>query len=152
MVKYSPAQRPILVTVKAARYLTGLGNTKIYELIGAKKLKSITVGRRRLIVFASIEDLLKTNEEAAWKTRATVESAARAQLGNVDQIAHTISILRLVVQPRPLSLHPDRTYMPLRSAQPLEDGNPVVAGQHVALRTTTVRRAFQSKTRTTAGC
>jgi excisionase family DNA binding protein len=65
MVKYSPAQRPILVTVKAARYLTGLGNTKIYELIGAKKLKSITVGRRRLIVFASIEDLLKTNEEAA---------------------------------------------------------------------------------------
>jgi excisionase family DNA binding protein len=60
-----PAQRPILVTVKAARALTGLGNTKIYELIGANKLKSITVGRRRLIAYSSIEELLDTNEEAA---------------------------------------------------------------------------------------
>ena len=65
MEEHTPAQPPVLVTVRAARSLTGLGNTKIYELIGAKKLKSITVGRRRLIVFASIEDLIKANEEAA---------------------------------------------------------------------------------------
>jgi excisionase family DNA binding protein len=65
MDEHAPAQTPVLVTVKAARSLTGLGTTKIYELIGAKTLKSITVGRRRLIAFSSIEDLLKTNEEAA---------------------------------------------------------------------------------------
>jgi excisionase family DNA binding protein len=61
----SPAQRPVLVTVKKARALTGLGNTKIYELIGKKKLKSITIGRRRLIEYASIENLIKTDAEAA---------------------------------------------------------------------------------------
>jgi excisionase family DNA binding protein len=65
MDEHSPAQRPVLVTVKAARLLTGLGNTKIYQLIGEKRLKSITVGRRRLIVYSSIENLIKANEEAA---------------------------------------------------------------------------------------
>jgi excisionase family DNA binding protein len=65
MEEHTPAQRPVLVTVKTARSLTGLGNTKIYELIAEKKLRSITVGRRRLIVFASIEDLLKTDGVAA---------------------------------------------------------------------------------------
>jgi excisionase family DNA binding protein len=63
--QHNPAQRPVLVTVKAAKSLTGLGNTKIYDLISAGKLKSITVGRRRLIVYASIEELVKTNREAA---------------------------------------------------------------------------------------
>ena len=42
-------QPPVLVTVKQARALTGLGNTKLYELIGEKRLKSIMVGRRRLV-------------------------------------------------------------------------------------------------------
>jgi excisionase family DNA binding protein len=52
-------------TQSSAKSLTGLGNTKIYDLISAGKLKSITVGRRRLIVYASIEELVKTNREAA---------------------------------------------------------------------------------------
>ena len=58
-------QPPVLVTVKQARALTGLGTTKLYELIGEKRLKSIMVGRRRLVVFASIHDLIKSNAETA---------------------------------------------------------------------------------------
>ena len=58
-------QPPVLVTVKQARALTGLGTTKLYELIGEKRLKSIMVGRRRLVVFASIHDLIKTSAETA---------------------------------------------------------------------------------------
>jgi excisionase family DNA binding protein len=65
MSEHSSAQAPVLVTVKAARSLTGLGYTKIYQMIGEKKLKSITVGRRRLIVYSSIEELVKTDEDAA---------------------------------------------------------------------------------------
>jgi excisionase family DNA binding protein len=64
MDEYSPAQRPVLVTVKAARSLTGLGTTKLYELIGARKLKSIRVGRRRLIAYSSIEELLDAEDAA----------------------------------------------------------------------------------------
>ena len=58
-------QPPVLVTVIQARALTGLGNTKLYELIGEKRLKSIMVGRRRLVVFASIHDLIKSSAETA---------------------------------------------------------------------------------------
>jgi excisionase family DNA binding protein len=60
-----PAQRPVLVTVKEARALTGLGNTKIYELIAKKQLRSTKVGRRRLIAYSSIENLINTGAEAA---------------------------------------------------------------------------------------
>jgi excisionase family DNA binding protein len=51
--------KPISVTVQEARKLTGLGNTLIYELIKEGKLKSVAVGRRRLILYSSIERLLQ---------------------------------------------------------------------------------------------
>ena len=50
--------KPISVTVKTARRLTGLGNTKIYELIKQQKLKTVAVGRRRLILYRSLEELI----------------------------------------------------------------------------------------------
>jgi excisionase family DNA binding protein len=51
-------RRPISVTVKTARELTGLGNTKIYQLIKDRKLKTVAVGRRRLIIYRSLEELI----------------------------------------------------------------------------------------------
>jgi excisionase family DNA binding protein len=48
---------PITVTVQA-RQITRLGNTKIYELIAEGKLRSVAVGRRRLIFVSSIHALL----------------------------------------------------------------------------------------------
>jgi excisionase family DNA binding protein len=50
--------KPITVTVAKTCHLTSLGNTKIYELIKAGKLKSIAIGRRRLVFVSSIDALL----------------------------------------------------------------------------------------------
>jgi excisionase family DNA binding protein len=50
---------PISTTVDDACRITGLGRTKVYELIGEGTLKTVTVGRRRLVIFESIEALLR---------------------------------------------------------------------------------------------
>ena len=74
-----------LVTVKAARSLTGLGNTKIYELIGEERLKSITVGRRRLIVYSSIEEpqLIPAHSRKDERNRGWSWLASRMNIANV---------------------------------------------------------------------
>jgi excisionase family DNA binding protein len=51
--------KPLSVTVKTAREITGLGNTKIYDLIKQDKLKTISIGRRRLVLYDSLESLIK---------------------------------------------------------------------------------------------
>jgi excisionase family DNA binding protein len=50
---------PITVTVPHARELSGLGHTKIWEMISSGKLEAVRVGRRRLVVYASLEKLLR---------------------------------------------------------------------------------------------
>jgi len=50
--------KPLAVTVAMARELSGLGNTTIWALIKSGKLESTSVGRRRLIIYGSLEKLL----------------------------------------------------------------------------------------------
>lgn len=52
------ATKPIAVTVRQARQLSGLGNTKLWELIKQEKLKTVAIGRRRLVLYSSLERLL----------------------------------------------------------------------------------------------
>jgi len=49
----------ISVTVATAREMTGLGNTKIYELLASGQLKRVKIGRRTLITIASIRALIE---------------------------------------------------------------------------------------------
>lgn len=49
--------KPITVTIDTGLKLTGLGRTKFYDLINSKKVKTIQIGRRRLVVYASLEAL-----------------------------------------------------------------------------------------------
>jgi hypothetical protein len=49
---------PLAVTVAIARKLSGLGNTTIWALIKSRKLESTSIGRRRLILYRSLERLL----------------------------------------------------------------------------------------------
>jgi len=49
---------PLTITIATARQITGLGNTTIWKLIGEKKLKTVRVGRRRLVVYESLRALL----------------------------------------------------------------------------------------------
>ena len=41
---------------------TSLGRTKLYELIGAGQLATITVGRRRLVIVRGLLTLLDANK------------------------------------------------------------------------------------------
>jgi excisionase family DNA binding protein len=50
---------PITVTVPVACKLTGLGISKIYELMREGKITSTMVGRRRLLFYESLERLLR---------------------------------------------------------------------------------------------
>jgi excisionase family DNA binding protein len=50
---------PITKTIEDTCRITGLGRTKVYELIAEGELRATAVGRRRLVFYASIEALLQ---------------------------------------------------------------------------------------------
>jgi excisionase family DNA binding protein len=54
--------KPIWVSPKQASRLTAIGLTRLYELLNDNTLKSIKVGRKRLVSYASLEVLGKTGE------------------------------------------------------------------------------------------
>ena len=56
--------KPLAVPVKTARWLLGIGNTKMWELIKTNRVETISIGRRRLVIFASLEKLLAPNLES----------------------------------------------------------------------------------------
>jgi len=48
----------ISITLRQASKVSGLSVRKLYDLIAAGRLKSVTVGRRRLVLYKSLEELL----------------------------------------------------------------------------------------------
>jgi len=50
---------PVTLTIDGTKKATGLGTTKIYELIGQGKLDTVKIGRRTLVKTASIRALLE---------------------------------------------------------------------------------------------
>jgi len=57
-----PFGQRLTCTIDEACQATGLGRTKLYELIGAGYLKTTTIGRRRLVLVRSLGTLLATEE------------------------------------------------------------------------------------------
>ena len=51
--------KPLAVTVKKACDLIGVGNTTMYALIRDGRVKTKTIGRRRLIIYSSLEELVR---------------------------------------------------------------------------------------------
>ena len=49
---------PITVSIAGAKKATGLGTTKIYDLINQDKLQTVKVGRRTLVKVDSIRALM----------------------------------------------------------------------------------------------
>ena len=70
-----PPLDPLTVTVAEAQRITGLGLTTIWALIAKKNLESVLVGRRRLILFASLRGLLTPTNDA----QVTQERSAAAR-------------------------------------------------------------------------
>jgi len=56
--------RPITVTVQQARRLLGLGNTSVWKLIGDGRLRTVRIGKRRLILYESLEELIASAADA----------------------------------------------------------------------------------------
>lgn len=50
--------KPLAVRIPTAVRLTGLGRTKLYELIGAGRLERVKVGSATLITYRSLEQLI----------------------------------------------------------------------------------------------
>jgi excisionase family DNA binding protein len=55
-------QRPTC-TIPEACQAIGLGRTKLYELIGRGKLRTTTIGRRRLVVVPSLLSLVNSDAD-----------------------------------------------------------------------------------------
>jgi excisionase family DNA binding protein len=49
-----PFQERLTCTIPEACEATGLGRTKLYELIANKEIATVTAGRRRLVIVKSI--------------------------------------------------------------------------------------------------
>lgn len=56
-----PFAQRLTCTIDDACEVTGLGRTKLYELIGAGRIVTTTIGRRRLVVVRSLLALLDTH-------------------------------------------------------------------------------------------
>jgi excisionase family DNA binding protein len=57
-----PFSQRLSCTIDEACEATSLGRTKLYELIGAGQLATITVGRRRLVIVRGLLSLLEPNK------------------------------------------------------------------------------------------
>jgi Helix-turn-helix domain len=49
---------PIAVTIPDACKFVGLGKTSLYELIAAQKVRTKKIGRRTLVIYRSLEELI----------------------------------------------------------------------------------------------
>jgi hypothetical protein len=61
---YVQGIRPLAVPVKVACKLMGVGNTTMWGLIKAGRVRTVSIGRRRLVVYGSLELLLADEAEA----------------------------------------------------------------------------------------
>jgi hypothetical protein len=68
-----PLDLPITTTIPEFKRLSGIGRSRIYELLDAGELESVHVGARRLIVVDSYRRLLERLQAA--ETRRTRRSA-----------------------------------------------------------------------------
>ena len=57
--------KPLAVSVKTACKLIGVGNTTMWALIKAGRVETVSIGRRRLIVFSSLKLLLTSDVAVA---------------------------------------------------------------------------------------
>jgi excisionase family DNA binding protein len=61
----SKEPKPIAVTISTARNISGLGNSTIWKLISQGQLATVSVGRRRLIIYDSLQKLLSPKADGA---------------------------------------------------------------------------------------
>jgi excisionase family DNA binding protein len=61
---HNPVADRLAVSPAEAARLAGVGRTTIYEAIGSGALRSLKIGKRRLILIVSLRDWLETAQQA----------------------------------------------------------------------------------------
>ncbi len=74
------SQKPLCVSIRKARELLDVGNTTIWKLVKDGRLRTISIGRKRLVIYASLELLLE-------QTVASVPPASPRQCGRTQKTA-----------------------------------------------------------------
>ena len=59
----SPELKPLTVTVSTACTLTGLGTTTVWGLVRDRRLETVRIGRRTLIIYQSLEALVAPHSQ-----------------------------------------------------------------------------------------
>ena len=59
------SEKLLAVPVKTACKLVGVGSTTMWALIKSGRVKSVRLGRRRLVLFSSLENLLTYDSRVA---------------------------------------------------------------------------------------
>jgi excisionase family DNA binding protein len=59
VASYPEQHPPLSLTVGEASRISGLGRSSLYRLIRSGKLRSVLIGDRRLISYASLQQLLQ---------------------------------------------------------------------------------------------
>ena len=62
-----PFAQRFTCTIAEACEVTGLGRTKLYELIGDEQISTTTIGRRRLVLVQSLLSLVEGNRSGAGR-------------------------------------------------------------------------------------
>jgi excisionase family DNA binding protein len=93
------ADRLAVSPAEAAR-LAGVGRTTIYEAIGSGALRSLKIGKRRLIMIVSIREWLETAQQAVASAAQRRAPAIRdAALGSEERV-HVRASSAWAVSPR----------------------------------------------------
>ena len=83
---HNPVADRLAVSPAEAARLAGIGRTTVYEAIGSGALRSLKIGKRRLILIVSLRDWLETAQQAvdsAAQTRAHAIRDADVSEGRV---------------------------------------------------------------------
>lgn len=56
---FKPAIHPLTVRISMAVKMTGIGRSKLYELIGAGEIETIKVGSSRLVMVSSLKEFIE---------------------------------------------------------------------------------------------
>lgn len=58
---------PLLVSTSRSRQLLDIGNTKVWELIAAGELETVSIGRKRLVTYSSLRAYVERLRAQATK-------------------------------------------------------------------------------------
>jgi len=56
--------KPRAYTIKQASLMIGIGRSMLYLMISQGRLRTVTIGRRRLVLSESIDELLQSSSKA----------------------------------------------------------------------------------------